>query len=261
MKLTFKQFMTESYLAKPFTKAEAKEIFVFLTNGIDPSDKAEYKLYDYLESEMPYGTKKARDSTPHEFYADYFSDMSEDEIQDWIDKRTEKKQMKLSDKNINEILKIRELNSDAMHSKKAIDNVKAITSKKETVIAGDKEYKIIRSVAHTDLAKGMVVLASYRSTNQGAQVYEILGFTDDTEVYGNGGVKFSSVKDLLKAKGVNTLKDLNKLQNKNEYGYHSYMVAKDLDDKDQGPWFYLYNGFWSRGSGAEKCSFWLLEEI
>lgn len=170
--------------------------------------------------------------------------------------------MKLSElKNINEALKIRELNSGSAHSKKAIDNVKAVTSKKETVIAGDKEYKTIRSIAHTDLAKGMIVLASYKSTNQGAQVYEVLGFTDDNEKHGTGGVKFSSVKDLLKAKGVKTLEELNKLQDKNEYGYHSNMVAKDLDDKDQGPWFYLYNGFWSRGSGAEKLSFWLLEEV
>lgn len=82
--------LVESYLTKPFTKAEAKEIFIFLTHGIDPSDKAEYKLYNYLEGEMPYGTKKARDSTPHEFYVDYFSDMSENEIQDWINFRMEK---------------------------------------------------------------------------------------------------------------------------------------------------------------------------
>jgi hypothetical protein len=90
MKKTFKQFINESYLTKLFTKAEAKEIFDYLTNGTEPSESAEEKLYLYLEDEMPYSVKKARDSTPEEFYTKYFSKMSEKEIRDWINERTEK---------------------------------------------------------------------------------------------------------------------------------------------------------------------------
>ena len=86
---TFKEFINESHLAKPFTKSEAKEIFDYLTYGTDASKNADYKLYDFLEGEMPYGVKKARDGTPEDFYSDYFGDMSEEEIQNWIDERSE----------------------------------------------------------------------------------------------------------------------------------------------------------------------------
>lgn len=90
MKITFKQFMSEAWAPKKFTKAEAKEIFDYLTDGSDPSSSASDKLYELLVDEMPYGVQKARTGTPDEFYADYFGNMSEDEIQDWIDENTEK---------------------------------------------------------------------------------------------------------------------------------------------------------------------------
>lgn len=80
--------INESYLAKPFTKEEAKEVFDYLVNNGDLSDGAKYKLYDMLEDKMSYGAKKARDSSPEEFYADYFGDMKDEEIQDWIDENT-----------------------------------------------------------------------------------------------------------------------------------------------------------------------------
>lgn len=174
----------------------------------------------------------------------------------------EKRGLMFYDESLSEALKIHALNSGAMHSKSAKDAVRAVMSKRENVIAGDKEYKAFSlKLDHDDLEKGQIVLASYSSTNQGAQVYEILGFTDDDKKYGDGGVKFDSVKDLLKAKGVATLKELEALQNKNEYGLRSYIVVRDLDDKEEGPWFYLYKGSWSRGSGAEKLSFVLLKEV
>jgi len=33
------------------------------------------------------------------------------------------------------------------------------------------------------------------------------------------------------------------------------MVARDLEDGKEGPWYYLFNGRWSRGSGAEALTF------
>jgi FAD synthase len=162
---------------------------------------------------------------------------------------------------LKEVYNIDELSSHASKSKKTIQKVREVTSKKENVIVDDKEYKVVRSLQHSELKKGMIVLATYNAYNQGAEVYEILGLTDDDEKYGEGGIKFDSVRELLKNKNAKSLKELEDIQSKNKYGYHSYLYVRDLNDKEEGPWFYLYNGFWSRGSGAEKLSFWLLEEV
>lgn len=90
MKLTFKHFISEMWEPKKFTKEEAKEIFDYLINGDEPSTSASDKLYELLFDKMPYGVKKARISTPEEWYGDYFGNMDNDTIQDWIDENTEK---------------------------------------------------------------------------------------------------------------------------------------------------------------------------
>jgi hypothetical protein len=60
---------------------------------------------------------------------------------------------------------------------------------------------------------------------------------------------------------VKSLADLETKQDLLEYGFHSYMVCKDLNDGQEGPWFYLHDARWSRGSGAEALSFVLMEEV
>jgi hypothetical protein len=55
-------------------------------------------------------------------------------------------------------------------------------------------------------------------------------------------------------------KELEEKQSEKGYGYGSYMVIKDLEDGNEGASFYLHNGAWVRGSGAEKLSFVEVEE-
>lgn len=140
--------------------------------------------------------------------------------------------------------------------------VKAFKDGQETYeFKNGDTYKFVKSTASNKLEKGMVVMASYNSTNQGAQIYEIKGFSDAVEKYGESGVKFDSIDAVFKANKVKNLKDLMALEDKNEYGRHTYLVVKDLEDGDEGAWFYLYKGSWCRGSGAEKLTFYIVEKV
>jgi hypothetical protein len=74
-----------------FTKKESLDIYDYIMGEIaDLSDDLSYKLYCILLPEMPYGTAKARTSTPEDFYVEYFGRMDVSEISDWIDRHTEK---------------------------------------------------------------------------------------------------------------------------------------------------------------------------
>jgi len=111
----------------------------------------------------------------------------------------------------------------------------------------------------------MVVLARYNSMNQGVDICKILGVTGDDQKYGQGGIEFDSVKEALEYYDVKTTKDLEYLQSQNEYGHHCYLYVEDMEDVEnaqnrRGPWYYLVDGRWARGSGAEKLSFTLMEQ-
>jgi len=137
------------------------------------------------------------------------------------------------------------------------------------ILAGDRNveldngdvYKAVKRLRTPALKKGMVVLTYYDAGNAGSNLDRIDGFTGDEEKYGEGGVKFDTAKELYKHYGVKNLGDLEKLHDKNEYGYHSYLFITDLSRNESGPWYYPSEGRWARGSGAEKLSFILMEKI
>jgi len=155
-----------------------------------------------------------------------------------------------------------ELSSGMMKSSRAIEYVRTFAKGQATVKIGkNEEYRAKRRITSKSLTKGMKVAASYNKYNQGFDIYEIIGFTGSDEKYGEGGVKFDSAKELLKAYGVKNFKQLEALQDENEYGCHSYLEVRDLNTGEQGPWFYLFEGRWSLGSGAEALSFVEVEEF
>lgn len=161
---------------------------------------------------------------------------------------------------LNEMADISKFNSGWLKSNDAKSLVKAFREGDVTAEVGDKSYKAVKKLAGSALKKGQVVFASYSKVNQGAHIYEILGFTGNDEKYGDGGVEFDSVKELLAHYKVSNLKELEEKQSEKGYGYGSYMVIKDLEDGNEGAYFYLHNGAWVRGSGAEKLSFVEVEE-
>lgn len=128
----------------------------------------------------------------------------------------------------------------------------------EAVPAG---YKLGKNLRGKDLQKGMKVVAYYNDTNEGVDVVEILGVTNNNALHGAGGVAFSSVKEMLKFHGVKTLEQVDTLDRESDskhdgWGYHTYLYTRDLTlEQDSGAWYYIFEGRWCRGSGAEALSF------
>lgn len=155
---------------------------------------------------------------------------------------------------------INELSSGFMRNGSAISKVNEVALNLATVESGGKKWFAKGKLTGRQLKNGQVVLASYNKYNQGADVVEILGFTDNTEKYGEGGVAFYSVDEVMKAKGVKTLGELETLP-RDEYGQDIYVVVRDLKSGESGPWYYLCEKRWSYGSGAEALSFVEVEEF
>lgn len=126
---------------------------------------------------------------------------------------------------------------------------------------GTSIYTVAQRLTSRQLAKGQIILAGYAKYNAGVDVVEVLGFTATDPAYGKDGiVSFDSVADVMADEGVKSVKALEIKQDENEYGHQSYMVVRDLAHRDSryadsGPWYYLCEGRWSRGSGAEPLSF------
>ena len=153
---------------------------------------------------------------------------------------------------LNEMAKARHFSSGFAKDKESLEIVKAFKQGKETYEFDDgRTYKFTKKILGSKLEKGQFVLADYNSSNQGAHVYEIKGLTDQE----NEKVNFDSVKDVLKKYDVASLKALENVTN------DVHLVVKDLESGDEGAWFYLYNGRWSRGSGAEALTFSLVELV
>jgi len=85
--------------------------------------------------------------------------------------------------------------------------------------------------------------------------FKFSGFTDNDVKYGDGGVKYKSLRDLMRAKGVRNLRALEALEHKPEYGHGFYMCG-DWGPGQKGCDLYIFNGRWVVGSGAQPVSFW-----
>lgn len=167
---------------------------------------------------------------------------------------------------INEAVKIEEINSGFLKHPKSVEKARQVANGEDSVILNNgKEYRAVKRVNGTQLERDMVVIGRYNSYNQGVDIVRILGVTGDDKAYGEGGVKFRSVKEALHHYNVKSLAELEKLQNQNEYGHCSYLYVEDMEDTahehKRGAWYYLSGGRWCRGSGAEKLSFAMMEQI
>lgn len=128
-----------------------------------------------------------------------------------------------------------------------------------------KGYTQGANVASNRLKAGMVVAYEYENGGIPRRYFiEILGFTGASEVSladreQQRTVRWASVKEALQAAEVTSLKALDKRESRYEHSTH--MVARDLQDGSEGAWFYLYKGKWSRGSGADQCLFYRLDQV
>ena len=126
-----------------------------------------------------------------------------------------------------------------------------------------KLFTANRRLLGKKLAQGQKVAAYCNQHNQHFAVYEILGFSDHEVAYGEGGVKFDSAQAALNHYAKRSLNDLFwYFDETQEYGHGVYLIVRDIETGDEGPWFPLdEGGRWTYGSGAEKLSFILVDEI
>ena len=132
-------------------------------------------------------------------------------------------------------------------------------------VPNDTDFEAGKNVRGNMLKRGQALRMSYLSNHDRRKFHvwvEVLGFTDKKQKYGESGVKYNSVKEMLAANNVRSLKQLDELDSENEYGYHHYMVLRDLTDdvitinEDKTFNAYLYNGRWAVGSSANYVTFY-----
>lgn len=145
-----------------------------------------------------------------------------------------------------------EFSSGWLKRNQARELVRAFRDGDETFDLKDgTKFKAVKSVLGSKLQKGMTVFASYDKYNQGANVYEIKGFVDEKT-----DKRYDSIQTAMKALGVSSFKALEDLNTADVR-----MIVKDLVDGDEGPFFYVFEGRWSYGSGGEPLSFTLVEKV
>lgn len=116
----------------------------------------------------------------------------------------------------------------------------------ETVELHGVSYSCDSFVEHDALKKGDVVACFYDDTNQGVDFVEILGITvDENELH----PEFDSVDDALRAH------DCKDLATAEEKDVDLKLVVKNIETGTSGAWYYIYQGVFCRGSGAEILDF------
>lgn len=141
---------------------------------------------------------------------------------------------------------IRDMNSGYTKSSKAVSAVRNFIDGNDTIkMQNGDEYESKGSVISTQLTAGQIVLATYKAYNQGADLVEIQG----VKVTDAGNEKmYRSVKEALAAINVKSLKAVSS-------DIDMRLEVMDLSDGDSGDWYYLFEGRFCRGSGAEPLSF------
>jgi hypothetical protein len=140
---------------------------------------------------------------------------------------------------------------------------------------GDRYFRFLRPISYRSMQVGNMYGDSYHATNAGYDVFTFLGFSDMDEKYGEGGVKFQSINEAYRKYNVRSLSALDEKCYKlaqRRYGGDAYGHAIDmwvdfiaekgsvLENKPGG-YYYISDGRWCRGSGAEPLTFWEIEEV
>jgi len=173
------------------------------------------------------------------------------------------------------ILALEDVGHSQWNPKRFEDEYRQMCSQ-QYFFGGGKCWTVDKGVHGKSLKAGMIVLAKYNSTNFGVDLMKIHGLTDCINTYGEGytteTLPFKSVKEALIKYGAKTLDELKEKQHlairasglTDTYGHDSHLYVEDLaysgpHDK-MGPWYYIFENKWVRGSGAEPLSFTLVKE-
>jgi hypothetical protein len=89
------------------------------------------------------------------------------------------------------------------------------------------------------------------------ELFTLTGFSDAESKYGKSGPVFDNIKEVKSKYGLKTMKDFSEMDSRNgrEYGQMIYMCGKWANG-DEGCFYYPSGGAWSRGSGADRLTFY-----
>jgi hypothetical protein len=156
---------------------------------------------------------------------------------------------------VNEMAAARSYSGGAFNRKEAKQMIQSFKDGEETFeLKNGDEYRAAGRTTGSQLKKGDIVFAVHDQYNTGAEMYQIMGFGKDSTV------KYDSVKAAYAGTGVKTMKALEEFNSKNPKD-EVRLIVKDLNDGDEGDFFYVSQGRWSYGSGAEPLSFIKVEKI
>ena len=119
-------------------------------------------------------------------------------------------------------------------------------------------WKAVGTLDSADLEAGFHVAAFYDDVNQGVAFDQIVGFSvTDADHY--SPVAYRSARELLTAYGAKSLADLES-QQKGSTRFTIRVIM--LDQEENGPHnpYYIYQGKWCKGSGAEPLEFLRIEK-
>ncbi len=124
-------------------------------------------------------------------------------------------------------------------------------------------FRLKKSIQYRSMRVGGIYAYTYSNLGQKVDVIKFSGFSDVVPKYGEGGPKFANINQVMKKYGVKSLKQLEDIDSKLglEYGHGIYMCVIDILTGDQGCWFYPFEGAWTRGSGADRMSFFEIEQL
>ena len=119
----------------------------------------------------------------------------------------------------------------------------------------DSGYEKGSPIKSSDLKAGDIVFCGYRGH---ADVCKFLGFSDDSKTYGDGGVKFKTLREVFshyKIKSIPELQAYNdKVGKEKGYGYGVYMLFDEMGERNVEFTAYLFKGRWSLGSSADRMN-------
>lgn len=160
---------------------------------------------------------------------------------------------------VTEMAAIGDFSSGWLKSRQAKELVDKFRAGQTTAdLADGTKFKAVKSIKATSLVAGMMIMASYNSSNQGASLYLFKGVTG---AEGGDDVKYGSVKEAMADAGVKTIKELELKADEGDGDSGYRLVVKDLENGHEGGFFYLYKGRYVRGSGAEALTLTQVEKV
>ena len=133
----------------------------------------------------------------------------------------------------------------------------------DLIHVGKKVWEVVKQINYRKMKFGKVYAYSYKKYNSGWNIFEFRGYSDLTLAYGRGGPIFKTIQGVARRYKVKSLREIEKLDDKLllDYGHTIYMCTNVLVTVQTGCYYYIFEGRWCRGSGAEPLTFYQVRRV